>query len=218
MYENKRFTRKVNWKEGTPAPFTCRHIGPSMNPVLYEMDLIEIEPYGKQPIRSGDVIFFLPPGMTQPVVHRIVRISSAGISTRGDNNDHNDPWLTAPKDVLGKVTAAWRGQRKRSLAGGGGGQLAGLVNRCRRALLQRASFLLGPAYRALAGSGIIRRGVPAFFIPQVLIFRSGNCTYYQLLAGRRVVGRYNHSRRRWDIKRPFKLFVDEASLPPDSSD
>jgi hypothetical protein len=200
------------------APALCRHVGPSMNPILYDLDLLEIKPYGTSPIRPGDVIFFLPPGGEQPVVHRVLRISPEGIGTRGDNNDQDDPWHITPKDVLGRVVAVWRGQRKRMVAGEGAGRLWGALMRRRRRLLQNTSILLGPAYRSLACSGIIRSGLSAFLKPRLLVFQSGSCTNYQLLVGKRVVGRYNPSGRRWDIKRPFKLCVDESSLPPDPSD
>jgi hypothetical protein len=35
----------------------------------------------------------------------------------------------------------------------------------------------------------------------------------QLLMGRRVIGRWLPGMSRWHIRRPFRLFVDEASLP-----
>ena len=62
--------------------------------------------------------FFLPPGADQPVVHRVVRVTPAGISTLGDNNTQEDPFLLHPKSITGEVVAAWRGQEAggRSLA------------------------------------------------------------------------------------------------------
>ena len=38
-------------------------------------------------------------------------------------------------------------------------------------------------------------------------------TELQLLMGRRVIGRWLPGRTGWSIRRPFRLFVDEAALP-----
>ncbi len=55
-------------------------------------------------LREGDVITFVPPGLTQPVTHRIVSIRPDGdaeltFRTKGDFNASVDPWdvhLTGP--------------------------------------------------------------------------------------------------------------------------
>jgi signal peptidase len=55
-------------------------------------------------LREGDVITFVPPGLTQPVTHRIVsiRLNADGeptFRTKGDFNEAADPWdvhLTGP--------------------------------------------------------------------------------------------------------------------------
>lgn len=211
---SKNFNRSSGMES---APVFFRHAGYSMDPTLCQLDLVEIEPYGNRPVRAGDVIIFLPPGLEEPVVHRIIRNTPGGICTRGDNNQYNDPWNIEKKDILGQVTTAWRGQKRRNIAGGGRGRLTGLLIRIKRVLDKTVSGLLGPAYRSLACSGVLRCGLFAFLKPRILVFQSGSCTNYQLLVGKRVVGRYNPSGNRWDIKRPFKLFVDESSLPPNPS-
>lgn len=63
------------------AKFFAAYVGPSMNPTLREPEIMEIMPYKNRPLRVGDVAFFLPPESVQPVVHRIIRLTPAGIST-----------------------------------------------------------------------------------------------------------------------------------------
>jgi hypothetical protein len=107
-----------NNNENVGAMFFAAYIGPSMIPTLREPEIMEITPYKRKPLRVGDVIFFLPPEADQPVVHRIVRLTSAGIATLGDNNAYEDAFLLQPESIKGRVTAAWRGQKRRKIAGG----------------------------------------------------------------------------------------------------
>ena len=79
--------------------FFAAYVGPSMNPTLREPEIMEIMPYDGRPLRVGDVAFFLPPEADQPVVHRIVRVTPAGISTLGDNNTREDPFLLQPESI-----------------------------------------------------------------------------------------------------------------------
>jgi len=88
-------------------------------PTLFEADLLEIEQSSR--IRVGDVILFV--SKENLVVHRIVGIAPEGISTRGDNNNDDDPGLVAPEEIVGIVVSAWRGQLRRRIYGGRIGQI-----------------------------------------------------------------------------------------------
>ena len=55
----------------------------------------------------GDVILFV--SKDNLVVHRVVGIASEGISTRGDNNNDDDPGLVAPEKVVGIVVSGLEG-------------------------------------------------------------------------------------------------------------
>jgi signal peptidase len=58
-------------------------------------------------LREGDVITFVPPGLSQPVTHRIVSIETDQdgervFQTKGDFNETADPWevhLTDPEQA-----------------------------------------------------------------------------------------------------------------------
>ena len=192
--------------------FFAAYVGPSMNPTLREPEIIEILPYESRSLRVGDVVFFLPPGADQPVVHRIIRVTPAGISTLGDNNTQEDTFLLQPKDIKGQVVAAWRGQKRRKIAGGFQGRWSSRWLRWRRVLDRGVSPLLHPLYQALSRCGLIARLAPAPFRPRVVVFHARGRDQFQLLLGKRIIGRYDDQKHQWHIQRPFRLFVDDSIL------
>jgi len=203
-----------NCKRNAPgAMFFAAYAGPSMNPTLREPEIMEIMPYGSRPLRVGDVTFFLSPAADQLVVHRIIRVTPAGISTLGDNNTQEDPFLLQPKDIKGQVVAAWRGQKRRKIAGGFQGWLTSRWLRWRRILDRGLSPLLHPLYHALSRCGLIARFVPAPFRLRVVVFQSQGLDQFLLLLGQRIIGQYHEEKRQWQIQRPFRLFVDGRTLP-----
>ena len=198
----------------TDAMFFAAYVGPSMNPTLRETEIMEIQPYDSRPLHIGDVVFFLPPDAEQAVVHRIIRITPAGISTRGDNNALEDAFLLQPGNIKGQVTAAWRGrQKRRKIAGGLHGRLTSRRLYCRRILGRGISPLLHPFYQAISRLGLIAWMLPASFRPRVVVFRVREENQLKLLLGKRVIGRYNNQKRQWQIHRPFQLFVNNKALP-----
>lgn len=201
------------FKDVSGTVFFAAYVGPSMNPTLREPEVMEILPYNRRSLRVGDVAFFLPPKTDQPVVHRIVRVTPAGISTLGDNNTQNDTYLLQPTHIQGQVVAAWRGQKRRTIAGGLQGRLTSRWFRSRRALDRSLSPLLHPLYQALSRWGLIARVLPARFRPRVVVFRAHGRDQFQLLLGRRIIGRYDDQRHQWHIQRPFQLLVDGRALP-----
>jgi len=193
--------------------FFAAYAGPSMNPTLREPEMMEIMPYDRRPLRVGDVVFFLPLRTDQPVVHRIIRVTPAGISTFGDNNTHEDTFLLQSGNIKGRVVAAWRGQKRRKISGGLQGRLKSCWLHWRQTLDHGLSPLLHPLYRALSQRGVIARFLPAAFRPRVVIFHTQGRDQFQLLLGKRIIGRYDEHRRQWRIRRPFQLFVDGRTLP-----
>ena len=173
---------------------------------------MEIVPYGDRPIRVGDVAFFLPPRSGCPIVHRIVRVTPLGISTLGDNNPREDPYLLQPHDIKGQVMASWRGQLCRRIHGGLRGRLTSRWLRLLRTLDRGISPLLHPLYRRLSCGGLIAGLLPAPFRPRVVIFKTKGPDRVCLLLGKRIIGRYDDRRREWWIERPFRLIVDQGLL------
>lgn len=193
--------------------FFAAYVGPSMNPTLREPEIMEIMPYDSTPFRVGDVVFFLLPETDHRVVHRIIRVTPAGISTLGDNNTQADALLLQPKSIKGRVVAAWRGQKRRKIAGGYTGWLTGCWLHWRRTLDHRLSLLLHPLYQVLSHRGVIAWVLPTSFRPRVVVFHAQGRDQFQLLLGQRIIGRYDEQRQLWQIQRPYRLFVDVSALP-----
>ncbi len=187
--------------------------GTSMSPILSEQDLLEIAPYGSRPVKAGDVIVFVPPGEDRYVVHRVFVVSSKGIRSRGDISTRNDSWLLQSGHIAGRVVAAWRGQRRRRIAGGFAGRLVVYFNHWQRFLGKRLSPILHPAYDRLSRSKIPPRLLPPPLRPRVISFQHNGQSCLSLLIGRRVIGRYDPRQCKWQIQRPFRLLVDEPTLP-----
>jgi hypothetical protein len=184
-----------------------------MNPTLREPEIMEIKPYENRPVRVGDVVFFVSPETAQSVVHRIVRVTPAGLCTLGDNNTKEDTFLLQIESIKGQVVAAWRGQKRRKIAGGYQGRLTSRWLRWRRVLDRSVAPLLHPFYRAISHWGLIAWLLPAPFRPRVVVFHARGRDQFQLFLGQRIIGRYDDQRHQWQIQRPFRLFVDGRILP-----
>ena len=191
------------------AVYFCAHTGTSMHPTLSELDLLEIKPYGQQPIRAGDVILFLLPRGGHPAVHRVVRISPEGIRTRGDSNDRLDPWVIHSENVIGRVVRAARGRRRRSIYGGMVGRFWSRGVGGLKVLERSLSFF----YHRLARSNLIGCLVPLHKWTRIIAVNHADGRELKLILGRWVVGWRRPEGLAWQIRRPFRLFVDERSLP-----
>ena len=179
--------------------------------------MMEIVPYGDTPPRVGDVVFFVPPRRDQPVVHRIARLTPAGVATLGDNNTREDAVLLQPEDILGRVIAAWRGQKRREIAGGLRGRMIGRLTHWRR-FREAGVSALRPLYATVARLELIPRLLPSRFRPRVVVFHAQGRDQFRLLLGRQVVGRYDDQRLQWRMRRPFRLLVDGRVLQPPQGD
>ena len=192
--------------------FFAVYVGSSMDPTLREPEIIEVIPYDNRLQQVGDVAFFLSPESELPIVHRIIQVTRAGISTLGDNNTRKDAFLLQPKNIKGQVVAAWRGQKRRKIAGGLQGKLVACWLSWQHALDHCISPLLHPLYRALANRDLLAWLLSPLFRPQIIIFNTRGQNQFQLLLGQRVIGHYDDLRHQWRIQRPFRLLVNERTL------
>lgn len=193
------------------------YTGPSMNPTLREPDLLEVEPYEDRPLRPGDVIYYRSPEKERRVVHRVKKITSGGIHTRGDHNTRDDPYVLSPEAVIGRVKGARRGTRRRRIAGGWPGSLRGFWCRFWRFPARMVSRLLHRSYHGLARSGVFQRFLPRSLSPKVFVFRSRKKDFLKMLMGNKTIGQYDPVEKKWRIRRPFLLFINPSKLPlPDS--
>ena len=183
-----------------------------MNPTLKAGDGLMVAPYGDTPVRPGDVIVFRAPGRKRHVTHRVVSVDVRGVRTRGDNNTKTDSWALPPDEIGGRVVSAHRGAKSIPIHGGRRGVLQPGLLWFVRHTDSAVSRLSRPVYRRLAATGLFRRALPRKTEPRVLCFTRPDGVEMQLLMGRWVIGRRRPGGQ-WRVRRPFRIFVDEASLP-----
>jgi len=194
------------------------HSGSSMNPILKSGDRLHIVSCNGQPIRRGDVVVFVPPRGDSKIIHRVISVESRGIKTQGDNSSSPDEWILSPDRIIGRVIYAQRKNRKQRISGGLIGHFRGMTFRAISMVDSRVSTLLRPVYGRMAGSGIFRRWLPFQMRTRVLSFNRPEGTELQVLIGRWIVGRWLPGMSRWHIRRPYRLFVDEESLPENKAE
>jgi len=189
------------------------YTGPSMNPTLKAGDGLNVMPYGNRKVRIGDVVVFPNPQGSHHVVHRVVAVGSQGIRTRGDNNINIDPWVLQSEDIVGQVVSAQRKDRRLPIHSGATGVIIVFALWPRTQFLLTVSRVLHPIYHRFASSGIFMRYMRFLPKTRILSFNKPVGTELQLLMGNRVIGRRVPGSHKWQIVRPFRLFVDEMSLP-----
>jgi hypothetical protein len=189
------------------------YIGNSMFPTLKKGDILKVAPYKDRDIRIGDVIVFNSPYDKMPIVHRVISIDNKGTRTKGDNKIEIDDCILQPNDIIGRVVTAQRGKKWIKILDGIPGRIYALILESGKRMDMVASTILRPVYRWLTRTGILRKPFSRWIRIQVLFFRQGDGLEMQLQLGRRIIGRRLPGQNQWHIDRPFKVFIDEATLP-----
>jgi signal peptidase len=186
------------------------YLGNSMYPTLRVGDGMKIVPYGTGEIRVGDVVVFQYPDDKKYVVHRVIHLNPNRIVTRGDNNPEPDTVLLTADDIMGRVVSVSRGCKTIKIHGGSRGALQGKVFHLFKMIRSKTYDLIRPFYYRLLLSDIFKNMLSRHV--RMLYFKRPEGTETQLLIGSWVIGRYRSGWRRWQIRRPFRLFIDESSL------
>ena len=197
---------------------TFLYTGKSMKPTFKNADILRILPYHNIPIRCGDVIVFNPSDSNKTIVHRIVSINPQGIKTMGDNNPNVDDGHITSNNIIGRVVSTHNGKKELCISRGLTGILYISIIRLFRIINRGTSFILHYPYDWLSRLGIFRRLLPARLKIRIISFNKPTGSEMQLLIGRRVVGKFLPGKDRWQIQRPFRIFIDEASLLQNFSD
>lgn len=192
--------------------FFCAHDGSSMYPTLTGQDILEIDPAGTVNPKKGDVIMFEQPGEDSIIVHRVISVTPGGIITRGDNAGGVDPWIVDPREIKGRVIAAWRGAKRRIIRGGQRGRLAVYAFRLAGFFLKPLFDILQLSVSRLSGGGMLSFLLPAGMNPRILLFRSERTVTMRLLMGKRQVGIYDDRTGKWIIGKAARFFIDDAVL------
>jgi hypothetical protein len=184
-----------------------------MKPTFRDGDGLTVEPYGCRKRRVGDIVVFKNPENDKKIIHRIVSIRKRGIRTRGDHNAQLDPWVLGPGEIIGKVVFAWRGNRRIRVWNGLAGHIQALAFRTCVKMDDWVSCLLHPCYRWLSGKGLVRRLMGGNSRIRILPIQRPDGVEYQLLFKNRQIGRRRPGSSTWEIKRPYRLLIDESTLP-----
>jgi signal peptidase I len=193
---------------------TLFYHGSSMNPTFRVGDVLHLVPCDLAGIRRGDVVVFWHPERGN-VVHRVVGVHEDGtLKTQGDNNDEADTGSVSPADVKGRVTHASRHRKLRPVHGGAVGDVTGLATRLLCSMRKRLFRTMRPSYLGLARRSIFGWMGALMNLRVVSYGRCGQHAELHLLLGNHCIGRLQPGQTRWQIKPPFRLFVDESSLPP----
>jgi signal peptidase len=200
-------------KAGVGSFVIFNYSGASMNPTFKAGDGLTALPYRCRNARPGDVIVFSHPEKGNNVVHRIVRVDSRGITTRGDNSIVDDPWILKPENIIGRVVSAKRARRNLKIRGGRTGIMVAGILRLKKWIGSSIAKALYPLYARLSGSGIFHGVLSHFMEMRLLYFKKPRGTEIQLIMGKWIIGRRLPTQNVWQIKPPLKLFIDTAALP-----
>ena len=194
------------------------YIGTSMNPTLKPGVRLDVRAFHGKKIRRGDVIVFISPEDGSKVVHRVSSIDSNGIKTQGDNCNSEDDWVLSREHILGRVVSVQRGNRRLRVFGSLLGHSLAVTIRATKSIDSNLTSLLRPFYQRLVRTGAFRRWLPSRMKPRVISFNRDAGAELQLVMGRRVIGRWLEGKSGWNIRRPYRLFVDEESLPENKAE
>lgn len=187
--------------------------GLSMNPTFFEPEMLTVKPYLNQPPRRGDIICYHVPEKDEGIVHRVIGSSGSTLKTRGDNNAKPDDYRVDRTAVMGRVIAARRENEIRLVRGGFTGVVTMHLYRVYRKANRFISRLFYRSYRGLAVTGLIRIFKPHKMRFRVVVFERYAMKHPKLILNGRTVGIFDYRKKEWKINRPYRLFVDEKSLP-----
>jgi signal peptidase I len=198
---------------------TIVYVGQSMYPRLHDLDTLYITPCGTTPLSIGDVIAFNGKKGNRAIIvtHRIVAKGRNFYLTRGDNNRYVDAGRVTGDEIIGIVLYAKRGKKLIRVRGGRYGSLYAKAMHVRSGVKTIASSIFVYPYHCLSRSGLFRRLLPPVLKRRVIHLKRPNGTESQLLLGGLIIGKRKAGDSGWTIFPPYKLFIDEASLPDSPS-
>jgi len=193
--------------------YIINYTGNSMFPTLKKGDILRVVPYKDRYISVGDVLVFNNPYGSIPIVHRVITVSQEGIKSKGDNTLAIDDFILQPHEIIGRVVSIQRGKKRVTISGGFPGRIYAMAIGTGKWIDLVLATILRPAYRWFAQTGIFRELFSRWIRTRVSCFKCGDGVEMQLQLGRRIIGRRFSWQDQWYIQRPFKLFIDESTLP-----
>lgn len=187
--------------------------GKSMAPTLRNGDLLICRPPQPDKIRPGDIVVFPKPGETGHIVHRVIAKTGRGFYTRGDQVPVKDPWVVEPDRICGVCHRIERRERAIRLLGGSTGMLYIHFLPWRKKLNAWMRSSIRPLYHHFCRDLIWKRFTTHLLKPQIVSFQRPEGVEWKLIWKRREIGRLPIGKASWQIRKPYLLFVNEATLP-----
>ena len=187
------------------------YTGSSMYPTLRELDLFEVLPLAGRAVKPGDVILFHLEDQSRAIVHRAIQLATGGIHTQGDHNTAIDDDIVLPENVIGRVVRIHRGRKMLPIA-------SGCLWRTRLAIHKMLIALYSWVAMRVRPSLVTMRAACARFLagwlqPKIVRYTTPAGTITRMLLRHTVIGQYDPASRRWRIKAPYRLFIDENNSP-----
>jgi len=188
------------------------NIGPSMTPTLRSGDAFILEQCDYQTeLRVGDVIVYQHPQKTMDIVHRIIKIKPDGVITRGDNNSKVDPYLVKFPDVKGVVKSLKRANRTIMVSGGTRGIIRHKLMLIRRLIKPPILYPFSLISKLIEKSRIFNFIHP-LLKTKIIMFKHNDDTEEIVQVGNKVVGKRLGKNKPWEIKFPYKWFINKKKL------
>jgi signal peptidase I len=191
------------------------YVGTSMYPLLRDLDILYFLPYQGQTMVCGDVIVYA--GKTGnkeiTITHRIVFIDDKGFTTKGDNNFSIDDIIVKPADILGLVVYVKRGNKFIRVRNGKTGIY---LVKAIQLLLRIKNITIGVIsypYNWISKTGVLRKFVPRDTKQRIINIQRPSGMESHFLMGKYLVAKRRPGNNNWIILPPYKLFIDENSLP-----
>ncbi len=195
----------------------CQYLiyrGSSMHPTFIEPELLTVKPYNEAVPGVGDIICYRLNNHQDCIVHRVIAGGGSGkIRTRGDNSNSADRYTVELAQVAGKVVSARRNNHSRQVHGGIRGIIDMHLSRGSRKTNRMLRKLLKNSYLFLSGAGIFRIWAPGALKYRIAVFQKHTSVYPKIILKGKTVGTYDFRSGCWKIKRPYRLLIDEKTLP-----
>lgn len=187
--------------------------GTSMNPTLKPGACLNVISYMHKKICVGDVVVFRAMEGNHYIVHRVASIDPEGIRTRGDNNHNLDSRTLHPEDIIGRVVLVKKKKKDIVVYGGVRGRISAFASKVKLSMKIRLCQAVQPYYHSFAESITCRPFLSHWVKTKIICFQRPKGIEMQLLWGPQVIGRRLPGKSKWQIRCPFRLFVDSSSLP-----
>jgi len=195
--------------------------GSSMYPTFRYGDFVWVVPAVVSNLHPGDVITFRSDEGDHRTIHRVLKISKNGVTTKGDANKNPDLEIVTEENLLGRVEWVERRRVFSRVRGGYVGLLWAImlwqcliVGSAFKGVCFNCNLLLASVCRLLVRSVGLQHLVRKFWHPKFRIIwvKSNGSVKAKVLCGKRVVAVCESGQAVPHIRLPYELVLDRLEL------